>query len=160
MGEFAGPEILRDTHVIKEFDCGNEQLNNWLVDRAWRNEGEGTSRTWVVTHNARVVAYYASSTAVIWRAQSTKRGARNQPDPLPAILLGRLGVDLRYQRQGLGQACLKHFMMKSIEVSQITGVRALLVHAKDQEIADFYLGYGFERSSIDELTLMLLVKDI
>ncbi len=132
----------------------------WLVGRARHNQVEGSSRTWVVTTEDRVVAFYASSTAVVLRVQATKRAARNQPDPIPALLLGRLAVDDKWQGHGLGPALLKHFILKSLEVAQITGVRILLVHAKTEEVVGFYARYGFEPSPVDGLTLMLLVKDI
>ena len=60
----------------------------------------------------------------------------------------------------MGAALLKHFLLKSIEIADVTGVRVLLVHAKDQSAAAFYQRYGFEPSPIDYLTLMLLVKDL
>lgn len=160
MTQFVGPELLRPDHSIEGFDCGESTLNWWLANKARHNQVESSSRTWVVTDATRVVAFYASSTAVILRSAATKKAARNQPDPLPALLLGRLAVDVRHQGQGLGSALLKHFILKSLEVATITGVRVLLVHAKDAEAAAFYLGYGFEPSPIDDLTLMLLVNDI
>jgi GNAT superfamily N-acetyltransferase len=155
-----GPELLGDHHVIDPFDCGDTALNHPLANRARRNQTEGASRTWVVTVDERVVAYYASSTAVVLRGQATTRAARNQPDPLPALLLGRLAVDQTWQGHGLGQALLKHFILKALEVAQITGVRVLLVHAKTPDAAAFYRRHGFEPSPIDELTLMLLMKDV
>jgi GNAT superfamily N-acetyltransferase len=160
VSDLVGPELLGENHVLDGFDCGDERLNDWLAGKARRNQVEGASRTWVVTAEDRVVAFYASSTAVVLRAQATKRAARNQPDPLPALLLGRLAVDEKWQGHGLGAALLKHFILKSLEVAQITGVRVLLVHAKTAEVAAFYMRYGFEPSPIDDLTLMLLVKDI
>lgn len=160
MNPFSGPELLTDAHRAEEFDCGDEVLNKWLKLRASRNQREGSSRTWVVTDGQRVVAYYASSTAVLARATATKRAARNQPDPLPAMLLGRLAVDREHQSRGLAAALLKHFLLKALEVAQHTGVRLVLVHAKDDQAANFYRHYGFESSPIDELTLLLLVKDI
>jgi GNAT superfamily N-acetyltransferase len=157
---FAGPVLLTHDHRLSDFDCGDDTLNHWLTTKALRNQAEGGSRTWVVTVDDRVVAFYASSTAVILRAEATKRAARNQPDPVPAVLLGRLAVDTKYQGQGLGAALLRHFLVKALEVAQITGVRVLLVHASDEVAASFYARYGFEPSPIDELTMMLLVKDI
>lgn len=106
------------------------------------------------------MAFYASSTAVVVRSEAIKRVARNQPDPLPAPLLGRLAVDLTCQGHGLGGALLKHFLLKVLEVAARTGVRVVLVHAKNDDAAAFYERYGFERSPVDELTLMLLLKDI
>jgi len=155
-----GPDLLADAHRVDEFDCGEDHLNTWLRERARRNQADGSSRTWVVADNQRVVGFYASSTAVLLRASAAKRAARNQPDPLPALLLGRLAVDQKLQGRGLGAALLKHFLLKSIEVAELTGVRVLLVHAKDQPVADFYLRHGFEPSPVDDLTLMVLVKDL
>jgi GNAT superfamily N-acetyltransferase len=157
---FVGPVLLTPEHRLSEFDCGDDTLNRWLTTKASHNQVEGASRTWVVTVDDRVVAYYASSTAVILRAEATKRAARNQPDPVPAVLLGRLAVDTKYQGQGLAAALLKHFIVKALDVAEVIGVRVLLVHAKDATAASFYARYGFESSPIDELTMMLLVKDI
>ena len=94
------------------------------------------------------------------RIEATKRAARNQPDPLPAVLLGRLAVDCWYQGQALGAALLKQFIVKSMEVAELIGVRVMLVHAKDSGAAAFSARFGFEPSPVDELTMMLLVKDI
>lgn len=160
MSRYRGPELLTADHVVTSFDCGDEALNEWLNRRAPRNQREGSSRTWVVAHDNQVVAFYASSTAAIARIEATRRASRNQPDPLPAILLGRLAVDRNHQGKGLAAALLKHFLLNALDVAALTGVRLVLVHAKDAQAASFYRHFGFEPSPIDELTLMLLVKDI
>lgn len=160
MSEYRGPELLTADHDTASFDCGDEALNEWLRRRAPRNQREGASRTWVVTDGARVVAFYASSTAVVARTEATGRAARNQPDPLPAMLLGRLAVDRGHQGKGLAAALLKHFLLKALEVAALTGLRLVLVHAKDPQAVGFYRRFGFEPSPIDDLTLMLLIKDI
>lgn len=157
---FQGPVLLEAGHRVEEFDCGRDTLNAWLRSRALRNQRGGGSRTWVVLDGQQVVAFYSSSTAVLLRSHATTRSARNQPDPLPALLLGRLAVDARCQGQGLAAALVKHFILKSLEVADLTGVRLLLVHAKDTTARGFYLRYGFEPSPVDDLTLMLLVADI
>ena len=159
MSPYQGPELLTADHVIEGFDCGDEVLNEWLRRRAPRNQKEGSSRTWVITDHARVVAFYASSTAALVRAEATRRAARNQPDPLPAMLLGRLAVD-HHQGKGLAAALLKHFLLKALDVAALTGVRIVLAHAKDSRTAGFYHHFGFESSPMDDLTLMLLIKDI
>ncbi len=76
------------------------------------------------------------------------------------MLLGRLAVDRDHQGQGLAAALLKHFLQKALEVSQLTGLRLVLVHAKDSYASDFYQHFEFEPSPIDDLTLILLIKDI
>lgn len=160
MTGLAGPELLGAHHQIDAFDCGDDALDAWLLRKAARNQAEGSSRTWVVTEGRRVVAYYASSTAVVLRADASRRAGRNQPDPLPALLLGRMAVDRGWQGQGLGAALLKHFLLKALEVAEVTGVRLVLVHAKDDRAAALYRHHGFEPSPVDDLTLMLLLKDL
>ncbi|MDE0674456.1 MAG: GNAT family N-acetyltransferase [bacterium] len=160
MNRYQGPELLTTSHDVDGFDCGNESLNDWLKRLAPRNQREGSSRIWVVTDGTRAVAFYASATAVMARSEATSRAARNQPDPLPAMLLGRLAVDRHHQGRGLAAALLKHFLLKALEVAELTGLRLVLVHAKDSEVAAFYRHYGFEPSPVDNLTLMLLIKDI
>lgn len=160
MSDYRGPDLLDSAHDLADFDCGDSVLNDWLRQRALRNQVAGSIRTWVVAHGAGVVAFYASSTAALVRAEATGRAARNQPDPLPAMLLSRLAVDRGHQGKGLAAALLKHFLQKALEVAALTGLRVVLVHARDPVAAGFYRHFGFEPSPIDDLTLMLLTKDI
>jgi GNAT superfamily N-acetyltransferase len=159
---YAGPELLAGEYRLEGFDCGSGALNDWLVQRALRNQSSGTSRTWVVVEieTGQVVAFYASSTASILPSSAPKRMGRNQPEEMPAILLARMGVDSRHQGQGLGAALLKHFMLKAIEVAQSVGVRVLLIHAKDENAKNFYQHDGFVESPLDPLVMMMLLADL
>jgi GNAT superfamily N-acetyltransferase len=154
---YIGPELLTTEHLLAGFDCGRPALNEWLARRSLANQASGTSRTWVVTdgEGGTVVAFYASSTASVLRGSAPKQLRRNQPEELPAILLGRMAVDTDHIGCGLGAALLKHFMLKAIEVGASVGVRLLLVHAKDEEAKSFYGHFGFVESPIDSLTLMM-----
>ena len=145
MCDYRGPELLVAYHRLETFDCGDESLNAWLRERAFRNLGDGFSRTWVV-------AYYASSTVALVRDEAPGRMRRNQPDLLPAMLLGRLAVDQEHQGKVLAAALLKYVLLKAREVAQITGLRLVLVHAKDGQAA-CYRHFGFEPSPCDDLTL-------
>jgi GNAT superfamily N-acetyltransferase len=157
---YEGPVLLAATHDVHDFDCDDDALNGWLRTKALHNQREGGSRTWVVLDEHRVVAFYASSAAVLMRSRAPKRAARNQPDPLPAVLLGRLAVDTEHQQRGPAAALLKHFVLKSLEVAELTDVRLLLVHAKNEAGRRFYLKYGCEPSPVDDMTLVLLLKDL
>lgn len=157
---YRGPDLLGPVHRLEDFDCGKPTLNDWLVRRALQNQSAGTSRTWIIAAETRVVAYYASATASIVRATATSRAARNQPEEIPAVLLARLAVDAGHQGRGLGAALLKHFVLKGVEVAQLVGARLLLVHAMDDEARDFYLRHDFEPSPVDDHTLMLVISDL
>ena len=80
--------------------------------------------------------------------------------PVPVMILARLAVDHRLQRQGLGKALLKDALLRTVEASEIAGIRALLVHAKDGSAKDWYMQFDFESSPTDDYHLFLLMKDL
>ena len=94
------------------------------------------------------------------KEQATVRASKSAPDPVPIVLLARLAVDQREQRQGLGPALLKDALQRAYAGAEIIGGRAILVHAIDPEAAMFYRKYGFESCPGLELHLMLLMKDV
>lgn len=159
--KWTGPVHLDQSHTVEGFDCGDDVLNRWLVSRALSNQHGGGSRTWVATDDVgQVVAFYASSTAIVLHSEASGKYRRNQPDPIPALLLGRLAVDRKHAGGGLGKALVKHFLMKALEVAELVGVRVLLVHARTREAAHYYQQFGFEQSPFDDLMMMMLVKDL
>jgi GNAT superfamily N-acetyltransferase len=143
-----------------DFDCGNDVLNDWLKKRALKNQASGASRTFVICNKGRVVGYYALSSGSVERLEAPKAIARNMPQTIPVMLLGRLAIDRDAQGQGLGAALLKDALLRVLSVAKNVGVRAILVHAISEDAKRFYLGYGFQVSPIDSMTLVLPMKNI
>jgi predicted GNAT family N-acyltransferase len=157
---FRRPVPLQPGHDCSEFDCGNDVLNTWLLERAKGNQQSRASRTFAVTSNSRVVGYYGLSSSALARREATTRVARNMPDPIPAILLGRLAVDLSVQGAGLGKGLLRDAMLRTLQVAEHSAVRALSVHAIDRRVRDWYGRHGFEPAPTGEMDLMVRVDDI
>jgi GNAT superfamily N-acetyltransferase len=80
--------------------------------------------------------------------------------PVPVMILARLAVDLQHQGAGLGKALLKDALLRTAQAADIAGIRALLVHAKDEPARQWYLNWEFEPSPSDPFHLFLLMKDI
>ena len=76
------------------------------------------------------------------------------PDPIPAILLGRLAVDRGHARQGIGSGLLKDAFLRARQVSRVAVARLLLPDALDEEARSFYLRHGFKPSPLNPLQLM------
>lgn len=151
------PRLLAADDVLEGFDCGVAALNEWLKRRALANHISGASRSYVICNDQRVVGYYCLSAGAIASVNVASSIRRNMPDPIPVILLGRLAVDLSVKSRGLGAGLLQHALEQTQETAKIAGVRALLVHAKDESSANFYRNFGFAPSTLDNLTLMLRV---
>lgn len=154
-------ELLASNHDAAEFDCGKHlSLTEWLKRLALMNQASGDTRTYVVHREFAVVGYYSLAPGSIARKEATVRASKSAPDPVPIVLLARLAVDQREQRQGLGPALLKDALQRAYAGAEIIGGRAILVHAIDPEAAMFYRKYGFESCPGFELHLMLLMKDV
>ena len=64
------------------------------------------------------------------------------------------------QGKGLGKGLLKDALLRILTITENLGVRAVLVHAKDEKAKNFYSQFGFESTPIDEYHLYLFIKDI
>jgi GNAT superfamily N-acetyltransferase len=155
------PEPIGPHHQVAGFDCGAAALNDYLVKHALPNHQAGTARTFVATGDSHIaVAYYSLAAAQIIYADATPRLQKGAPrHPVPVVLLARLAVDRTRQGQGLGAALLKDAIMRTLGAAEAIGVRALLVHAKDDSAKNFYLRFDFESLPGHPLHLVLMLKD-
>lgn len=155
------PVLLDQNHDLSHFDCGNISLSDWLRKKALKNQISGASRTFVVCDNNRVIAYYSLAAGSIEHKYVGSRMKRNQPDPIPVVILARLAVDITYQKQGLGLGLVKDAIQKILRAAESIGIRAILVHAIDDAAKAFYENKcGFTPSEFQERTLMISLKDI
>ncbi len=152
------PEKINPCHQVDQFDCGNIQLNNWLKHRAFKNEIQGASRTYVVTFENVVVAYYCLANGAIAQTLCTGKVKRNMPDPIPVMIIGRLAVDQNWQGKGIGKALLRDAILRTLQASEIAGIRAILVEAISEEAKQFYEKCGFTISPIAPMTLMITIN--
>lgn len=161
---YSAPVQLTADHRIEGFDCGKPKLTDWLKAHALDNEGR-SSRTYVVVANTGpqtgdVVGYYTLATGGVTRSEMPRRIRHDLPNPAPVMLLGRLAVDERHQKKGIGPAMLREAMQRTLEISRSAGVRALMVHAIDDEAVTFYLRYGFVLFPADSRTMFLPIETL
>ena len=150
------PQALAATHRLDDFECGEAELDDWLQRRALVNQLGGASRTFVVADADNIVrGYYALAAGAISHRLALGKVKRNMPDPVPAIILGRLAVDQLAQDLGLGGDLLMDAVRRVVGISEQAGVRTILVHALHEQAQRFYEHFGFERSPLQPLVLML-----
>jgi hypothetical protein len=115
----------------------------------------------VGSEQARVVGYHALAAAGVEREAATARVIKGMPRyPVPVVLLARLAVDVSVGRRGLGAWLLSDAMTRTLAASETIGVRAMLVHAINNNAREFCIRHGLEASPTDPLHLMILIKDI
>jgi GNAT superfamily N-acetyltransferase len=158
--KFTAPERLTPEHDIGAFDSGSPKLDGWLLRRALRNEAEGGSRTYVVCQGNQVAGFYCLASGAVMHAAAPGKIRRNMPEPIPVMILGRLAVDRRFQGQGLGTGLLRDAILRTTQAAEIAGIRAILVHAKDEQARLWYDRFGFFlQSPTDPLTLLAPLQE-
>lgn len=156
----AAPAKLTPAHETDEFDCGVADLTDWLRRWAYGNQQAGTASTYVAARGQRVVGYYALATCGVEKSSAPARIVKGGvPAQVPCLLLARLAVDLDEQGSGLGRGLLVDALRRAVRVADEVGIRALLIHARDEEARDFYVHHGeFVESPTDPLHLFMLLK--
>lgn len=147
--------------ITDPFDCAREELNRFLKRFALANQAANAAQTYVTCRGRRVVGYYSLAVGSVQREHSPSRTVKGLAGhPVPVMILARLAVERSEQGSGIGRGLLKDALLRTAQAAEIAGIRALVVHAKDDEARRWYEQFDFEPSPTDPLHLFLLLKDL
>lgn len=155
------PRPIEPADNTTDFDSGEESLDRYLVDRALTNHLADLARCYVCVDGDtnKVLGYYTLSAVAVEHAHLPGKVRRNAPDPVPAVLMGRLAIDGKAQGSGLGRFLVRDAVLSTLAAADRIGVRILLVHALHEHAARFYEKLGFTRSPTDPMHLYVLLAD-
>jgi len=151
-------------HDRRDFDSGEPALDDWLRRYAGQNRRRDTAATWVITTpDDRVVAYASLAMTAIDRSTAPGPVGKRAPDPVPALLLGRLAVDHRHHRLGIATALVAHVLATAAELNTKAACRAVVVTALHDRARAWWERLGFHPFDPDDPTgtdLYLLTSEI
>jgi predicted GNAT family N-acyltransferase len=154
-------EALTEKHATDSFDCGIEALNTWLKEHACDAQLRRTARVFVWhAGDDNVVAYFSLSAHVVKKDDVPNKLSHGSPAEIPAILLGKLGLDKRLHGTGLGAELLHSALYAGCEATQFVGARLFVVDALNEEVAKFYKRYKFRKCLNTSLRLARKISDI
>jgi GNAT superfamily N-acetyltransferase len=151
-------------HHREQFDSGEPVLDEWLRRYAGQNRRRDTAATWVIAdaHDTGI-AYASVAMTGIDRSAAPDAMAKGAPDPVPALLLGRLAVDHRYAGLGIGSTLAAHVLATAVELNEKAACRAVVVSALTQRARTWWQRLGFhpfDPNDPDQLELYLLTAEI
>lgn len=161
MPELDGPAPLTEAHDLSAFDCGSAALNAYLRHHALNNQKAMLSRTYAASAESVVVGYYTLAIATAAHSEPPPKLVRGMPPyPIPAILMGRFGVDLTWQGKGLGLSLFTDALRRTWSLMQGGPVtaRLFIVDAKDEAAKAFYTHFDMVPSPVDPMRLFLSYK--
>jgi GNAT superfamily N-acetyltransferase len=141
-------ELLDKKHNRKDFDCGKELLNNYLKNQAGQDVKRKLTACFVLaeieTNN--IKGYYTLSGNSIPLSSFPEQIQKKFPKSyvsIPATLLGRLAIDLKFQGEGIGKILLIDALKRSYEISREIGSFAVVVDPMEGDAEKFYEKYDF-----------------
>ena len=153
---------LAGDHDRQGFDCGRQELNNWLRQVARQHQDKGLSKTFVAVRAhareeapTRICGYYALTLAELENRHLPEAWRKKLPRRIPGVRLGRLAVDKQYQGKGLGELLLVDALTRAQRIYAEAGGIGLFVDALDEQAAGYYRNFGFEASPDNPLLLFL-----
>ena len=153
-------EIQRKS-LLKNFDCGIEQLNEFLSRYAIKNDELGIGRTFIALNSSNyILGYFTLATAQVAYQEIPDECKGKLPKyPIPALRIARLAVNKELQGNGIGKWLLSQVFIKAVQVSDITGLYLIIVDAKETS-KSFYEYYGFQRLVDEELSYFIVVDTV
>jgi hypothetical protein len=134
-------DTLGDGHDRATFRCGDDALDRYFQTQVTQDIRRRISNCFVVVETAtsQVAAYYTLSAASIPLVDLPPDEAKRLPlyPTLPAVRIGMLAIDQRYQRRGLGELMLintLHGILCGVPPSG-SGLRRQLAHTRPARAA-------------------------
>ncbi|BCH31328.1 N-acetyltransferase GCN5 [Mesorhizobium sp. L-8-10] len=154
-------EKLHRRHAVDAFDCGEELLNRFLVRFALPNQQANASQTYVGLADDAVIGFHTLVVGEVGYGDAPDRLTMGLArHPVPVMLLARLGVSVGWQGRSIGAGLLRDAVLRTLQAADIVGIRAIAVHAKNEQARSFYQRFDFVESPTDPLHLFALIKDL
>jgi GNAT superfamily N-acetyltransferase len=144
-------------HERSRFSSGVDALDTYFRLRVGQDERRKVANCFVAitADRAEIAGYYTLSATAIPLTDLPATVTKKLPpyEAIPAALVGRLAVDLRFRDQKLGVSLLADAAARVL--SGDMAAYALVVDAMDDNAAGFYRHNGFQPLNTQPLTLFI-----
>lgn len=153
-------EPLGSHHNRSIFSCGVAALDRYFRELVTQDIRRRISNCFVALDPTGAVAgYYTFAATSIPLTELSPDEAKRLPryPLLPVGLVGRLAVDEGFRGRGLGGALVVDAIARATRADP--AIFSLVVHAKDDAAAGFYVHFGFRRFASQPMTLYLPIAE-
>lgn len=144
-------ERLAKHHDRQNFDCGQDDINTYLKNFANQHTKKNIAKVHILideNNPNQIVGFYnLSNTELVMKITG-------YPNKIPAILIGKLGVNKAFQGQGFSKVLLSHALNKIKTLSLDTGIAFVIIDVKTDELANYYKRFGFLPTDIPYRLIM------
>ena len=154
-------ETLSEDHDLSDFDCGDEDLNDFLKNDALNLQNSNLNVTKLVMCDGKIIGFVSLLTdALILKKINDenlkvkikgKLGVKSKNTNVPAVKIGRFALDKKFSGKGLGSHILRNILhnLKFIAENNI-GFKFIVVEGYAKAFNFYVLKNGFENLKKDD----------
>lgn len=146
------------------FACGEPSLDDYIKTKASQDMRNRMAicYTLVEQDKSDILGYYTVSTTSVALTELPQELIKKYPKYpyVPAVLLGRLAVDVRFQGQRLGNVLLGDALLRTLRLSNEIAINLIIIDALHERAAEFYERREFKPFPDQPLRLYLPVTKI
>lgn len=143
--------LNKTIHDRATFDCGNQELNNFLQRHAFRHMKVGVSKTMVLPASKKlsnqkypICSFYTVAPSSIKRDSLPQELSKSLPHyPVPVFLIAQLAVNKKVQGHQLGKITLIKALEFLWQINKKMSAYAVVVDCINESVENFYKQYGF-----------------
>ena len=146
---------------LMSFGCGVNTLDDWLHTSAHSAASRGECAVHICVDSSDLpVAFFTLSATSISPADVTNKYRGGLHGPIPATLLGKMGVRTDMQGNGCGTRLLYLAMLYALRSARFVSSRLLVVDALTVDLVPWYENRGFRRLPSSERRLVCKMSDV
>ena len=156
---------LNKGHNRKNFDSGNNEINNFLKQQANQTAKKSYSQTHILTNEEKpeeIIGFYTLTSLLIDKPLQHQINF-NYPHELFGVNLARMGIDVKFQGNKFSNYLVIDAIEKTAYIDSNMGTQGLFLDAKNTELVEYYKKYGFELILDESLKMWLpigLIKNL
>lgn len=142
-------ETLTEEHDLSDFDCGDEDLNNFLKDDALAQQNEKLNVTKLVMCDGKIIGYTSLLTDTLKLKNikdeklrlkiKGKLGVTSKNREISAVKIGRFAIDKRYSGKGIGSHILDNILANLKKISENDVVFRFIIVEGYAKAFNFYV---------------------
>jgi hypothetical protein len=134
---------LHPEHDRASFSCGVPALDSYLKEHARLDVKRGICAVHVLAEATTIIGFYTLSAFTLQLQNLPPAIAKKYPSNmlLPCWLIGRLAVDISFQKQHFGRILLTDALHTILALAKNAGGYCIIVDAKNEDVKKFYEKY-------------------
>lgn len=139
-------EPLQRSHPRRGFDCGQDQVNDWVRSKAFQHQEKRLSVTkTLLDPQGAIAGFYTLATGQVDFGDLPAEFVRQLPRrALPVAVLAWLGVSQSHQGQKLGDLLFAQALRDCYEAGQTFAFVAVIIDCVNDRAKTFYQRWDFK----------------